>query len=266
MNGNHIARRSGWVYLVGAGPGDPGLLTLKGKMCLEAADVVVYDALVSPLLLDFAPSDARVVYVGKRSGRHCIPQKEINELLIAHGRAGRTVARLKGGDPFIFGRGAEEVLALARAGIPFEVVPGVSSGHAVPAYAGIPLTYRDLASVVTFVTGHEDPNKKLSSIRWDAVAAAPGTLVIFMGLRNLKQITSTLVEHGRDAQSPAAAIQWGTTEEQITIVGVLADIAERVAGAGLNAPVLVVIGEVVKLRPLLRWFEEWAPGRAAMLG
>lgn len=266
MNGNKISRQSGWVYLVGAGPGDPGLLTLKGKACLEAADVVVYDALVSPLLLDFAPSDADLVYVGKRSGNHCIVQKEINDLLVAHARAGRTVTRLKGGDPFIFGRGAEEVMALARAGIPFEVVPGVNSGHAVPAYAGIPLTYRDLASVVTFVTGHEDPNKKFSSIRWDAIAATPGTLVIFMGLRNLKQITSILIEHGRDAQSPAAAIQWGTTEEQVTIVGVLEDIAVKVARAGLNAPALIVIGEVVRLRSMLRWFEEWAPGQAAMLG
>ena len=266
MNQKKISRQSGWVYLVGAGPGDIGLMTLKGKMCLENSDVVIYDALVSPLLLDFAPAGTDHIYVGKRSGCHTIPQKEINQLLIAHARSGRTVTRLKGGDPFIFGRGAEEVLALADAGVPCEVVPGVNSGHAVPACVGIPLTHRDLASVVTFVTGHEHPDKTFSSIRWDAIAAIPGTLVIFMGLRNLGQITSTLIQHGRDPHCPAAAIQWGTMEEQLVVVGAMRDIAEKVSKAGLSAPVLIVIGEVVRLRGLLRRFREWAPAQTTALG
>lgn len=260
-----MSPRVGRVFLVGAGPGDPGLLTLKGKWCLEASDVVVYDALVDTRLLDYAPPDAARVYAGKRDGHHSRPQEEINALLVGYARQGLTVTRLKGGDPFIFGRGGEEGLALGEAGIPFEVVPGVSAGLAVPAYAGIPITHRDVAAAVTFVTGHEHAGKGSGQVRWDALAASPGTLVIFMGLRTLPEIARRLVENGRPPATPAAVIRWGTTEAQVTVTGTLEDIAERAQVSGLGPPALVVVGDVVALRDRLRWFPEpWsAPTRRA---
>jgi uroporphyrin-III C-methyltransferase/precorrin-2 dehydrogenase/sirohydrochlorin ferrochelatase len=257
------ASAGGRVFLLGAGPGDIGLLTLKAKACLEASDVIVYDALVDKRVLDHARPEALLVYAGKREGRHSRPQEEINALLVQHARAGFTVSRLKGGDPFVFGRGGEEALALREAGIPFEVVPGVSAGVAVPAYAGIPVTHRNVSAQVTFVTGHERTGKDASEIRWDALAAAGGTLVFFMGLGNLADIAERLLAHGRSPGTPAAVIQWGTTEYQVTVEGTLSDIAERVREAGLDPPALVVVGEVVALRERLGWCPEpWARPRS----
>lgn len=245
----------GTVYLVGAGPGDPGLLTLKGKGCLERSDVVVYDALVDKHVLEYAAPGAQMIYAGKREGHHSRSQEEINALLVQFARVGLTVTRLKGGDPFVFGRGGEEALALAEAGIPFEVVPGVTAGVAVPAYAGIPVTHRNTAAVVTFVTGHERTDRDVSAIRWDNLGPGHGTLVFFMGLRNLPEIAAHLVRHGRPADTPAAVIEWGTTEFQRVVTGTLADIAPRVQEAGLAPPALIVVGEVVALRDALRWYE-----------
>jgi uroporphyrin-III C-methyltransferase/precorrin-2 dehydrogenase/sirohydrochlorin ferrochelatase len=248
--------RPGRVFLVGAGPGDPGLLTLKGKSCLEASDVVIYDALVDKRILEHARPGAMLIYAGKREGNHSRPQDEINSLLVQYARAGLTVTRLKGGDPFVFGRGGEEALALVEAGIPFEVVPGVSAGIAVPAYAGIPVTHRHAAAAVTFVTGHERTEQDLSAIRWDSLGPGHGTLVFFMGLRNLPEITKKLMDHGRPPATPAAVIEWGTTERQATVTGTLRDIVERAREAGLEPPALVVVGEVVALRERLAWFPE----------
>jgi uroporphyrinogen III methyltransferase/synthase len=250
-----VSPAPGLVYLVGAGPGDPGLLTLKGKQCLERSQVVVYDALIDKHVLEHAPPGAELIYAGKREGHHSREQEEINALLIQFARAGLTVTRLKGGDPFVFGRGGEEALALAEAGIPFEVVPGVTAGVAVAAYAGIPVTHRHTAAVVTFVTGHERTDHDLSAIRWDNLGPGHGTLVFFMGLRNLAEIAARLVQHGRDAGTPAAVIEWGTTEYQRVVTGTLADIGARVREAGLAPPALIVVGEVVALRQALRWFD-----------
>lgn len=252
----------GKVFLVGAGPGDPELLTLKGKRCLEASDVVVYDALVDKRLLDLAPPGAALIYAGKREGHHSRPQEEVNALLVQHARAGLTVTRLKGGDPFVFGRGGEEALALAEAGVPFEVVPGVSAGIAVPAYAGIPVTHRNVAAAVTFVTGHERADTDASRIRWESLGRVGGTLVFFMGLRTLPEIARRLMENGRPPETPAAVIQRGTTERQVTVTGTLRDIARRAREAGLEPPALVVVGEVVRLREALAWLEELEGARA----
>jgi uroporphyrinogen III methyltransferase/synthase len=252
-----MTRPPGTVYLVGAGPGDPGLFTLKGKQCLERSDVVIYDALVDKRLLDYARPGAMVIYAGKREGHHSRPQEEINALLVQWARAGLTVTRLKGGDPFVFGRGGEEALALAEAGVPFEVVPGVTAGVAVPAYAGIPVTHRNLSAVVTFVTGHERTGADVSTIRWDNLGPGHGTLVFFMGLRNLALIAARLVEAGRPPDTPVAVIEWGTTDFQRTVTGTLADIAALARDAGFDPPALIVVGEVVGLRPALRWFGEY---------
>ena len=245
---------AGKVYLIGAGPGDPGLFTLKGKQCLEEADVVAYDALANPRLLLHARQDAELIYVGKRGGQHALPQGEIGKLLVERARAGKTVARLKGGDPFVFGRGGEEAEELAAAGIPFEIVPGVTSAVAAPAYAGIPLTHRDFTSTVAFVTGHEDPTKEDTSIAWDKIATGIGTLVFFMGVGQLPEIVARLVEHGRSPETPAAVIRWGTRAEQRVVTGTLATLVER--SAGVKPPALIVVGEVVALRDKLRWFED----------
>ncbi len=244
----------GKVYLIGAGPGDPGLFTLKGKRCLEEADVVAYDALANPRLLAYAKPDAELIYVGKRGGQHALPQEEIGQLLIERARVGRIVARLKGGDPFIFGRGGEEAEELAAAGVPFEVVPGVTSAVAAPAYAGIPLTHRDFTSTVAFVTGHEDPTKEDTSIAWDKIATGIGTLVFFMGVGRLSEIVRQLVNHGRSRETPAAVIRWGTRAEQAVVTATLATLEERCAG--MKPPALIVVGEVVGLRDKLRWFED----------
>lgn len=242
----------GKVYLVGAGPGDPGLLTLKGKRCLEEAEVIVYDYLANERLLAHARPDVERIYVGKRGGEHTLSQREINTLLIERARAGKIVVRLKGGDPFIFGRGGEEAEALAEAHIPFEVVPGVTSAIAAPAYAGIPLTHRDLASTVAFVTGQEDPAKEASGIDWKALAHI-GTVVFLMGVHRLPEIVRRLIGHGRSPDTPVAIIHWGTRATQETVTGTLHDIQEK--AKGLTPPAVTVVGEVVRLRDRLRWFE-----------
>jgi len=245
----------GYVYLVGAGPGDPGLLTVRGRDLLSRADVVVYDNLVSPKLLDYVPAEAERIYAGKRAAAHAIPQDQINELLVERARRGLTVVRLKGGDPYVFGRGAEEALTLERAGVGFEVVPGVTTGVAVPAYAGIPVTHRDLASAVGFVTGHEADDKASSAIDWAALARWPGTLVFLMGVGNLPRICANLIEHGLDPETPAAAIYRGTTPHQKTIEGLVRTLPEIAKTAGLKPPALIVVGRVAGLRGQLNWFE-----------
>jgi uroporphyrinogen III methyltransferase/synthase len=245
----------GTVALVGAGPGDPGLITVRGLQLLRRAQVVVYDRLVHPSLLDEAPR-ARRVFAGKASGHHTLPQEQITALLILHARRGRRVVRLKGGDPFVFGRGGEEAEALARAGIRFEVVPGVSSAVAVPAYAGIPLTHRGVASSFAVVTGHEEVDKRRASVDWARLARSVDTLVVLMGVTSLPRIAATLIAHGRAASTPVALVRWGTTELQETVTGTLADIARRAARARLEPPVVIVIGDVVALRDRLHWFDD----------
>ena len=241
----------GKVYLVGAGPGDPGLLTLKGKHCLERAEVIIYDTLANERLLSYAPPDAERIYVGKRGGEHSLPQEEINRLVIERARRGQVVVRLKGGDPFIFGRGGEEAEALHEAGIAFEVVPGVTSAIAVPAYSGIPLTHRELASTVAFVTGH--PAEEVSGIDWRALAGI-ATVVFLMGTKRLPEIVAALLKHGRHPETPVAVIRFGSWPLQETITGSLRDIVER--AQGIRPPAVIVVGEVVRLRGQLRWFEE----------
>ena len=241
----------GTVYLVGAGPGDPGLLTVRGLELIRGADAIVYDRLVNPELLEWASSSALKLFVGKTAENHSLPQEEINELLIAHARDGLRVVRLKGGDPFVFGRGGEEAEALAAAGIPFEIVPGVSSAIAVPAYAGIPLTHRKFSSSFAVVTGHE-ACKGRSPVDWSRLATAVDTLVILMGLKKLPWIVSQLIEYGRPAETPAALIRYGTTSRQEVVIGTLSDIAAK--ALVLRPPVVVVVGEVVRLERELGWF------------
>jgi uroporphyrinogen III methyltransferase/synthase len=245
----------GKVYLVGAGPGDPGLITVKGRACIEAADVVIYDYLAAPALLDVAPKHAEVIYVGKKGGDHTLSQEGINTLIVEKALAGHMVTRLKGGDPFIFGRGGEEAETLVRYNIPFEIVPGVTSAIAAPAYAGIPLTHRDFTSTLAFVTGHEDPTKATSSIDWETLAKGIGTIVFFMGVKNLPNIRSQLMDHGMAPATPVALVRWGTTPHQQTLTGTLSDIAERAEAADFKAPAVIVVGEVVGLRRTLGWFE-----------
>ncbi|MBI4634435.1 MAG: uroporphyrinogen-III C-methyltransferase [Deltaproteobacteria bacterium] len=244
----------GKVYIIGAGPGDPGLITLRGVECLREADVVIYDYLVGGDILLHAGEKARLIYAGKKGKDHTIPQAEINALLIREASAGNVVARLKGGDPFLFGRGGEEAEALVGAGIPFEIVPGVTSAMSVPAYAGIPITHRGFASTVAFVTGHEDPTKDKSDIDWKALAQI-GTLVFLMGVKNLPAIAANLIENGKDPATPAALIRWGTTPEQETLVATLGDIVRRVEETGFRPPAILVVGPVVEQRERLNWFE-----------
>ncbi len=247
----------GTVALVGAGPGDPGLLTLRGKALLETADVVIYDYLANPLLLDFVRTSAERIYVGKKGGAlNSEHQEKINQLLIASAKAGLRVVRLKGGDPFIFGRGGEEIEALAAESIPFEVVPGVSSALAVPTYAGIPLTHRKMASSVTIITGHEDPNKKQESFDWEKLTTGTDTLVFLMAMGNLKAITEKLQLQGKASDTPTALIQWGTYPYQKTVTGTLAKIVDLAKEVGIKPPVVMVVGEVVSLRAHLNWFEK----------
>jgi uroporphyrinogen III methyltransferase / synthase len=249
------SKRSGKVYLVGAGPGDPGLLTLKGKECLEAADVVLYDYLANPDLLQYARVTAQRIYVGRRGRGRYQDQADINRLLIERAKEGNVVVRLKGGDPFVFGRGGEEAEAVAAAGVDFELVPGVTAAVAVPAYAGIPVTHRTLASTVTFVTGHEDPTKPTALLEWPKLASTSGTLVFMMGMKNLPSIVRQLLSEGRPSDTPVAAIRWGTKADQQTIVGTLADIVEKAEAAHLEPPTVIVVGAVVRLREQLNWFE-----------
>lgn len=245
----------GKVYLIGAGPGDPGLITVKGLDCVKKADVVIYDYLANERLLDHRRPDAELIYVGKQGGRHTLPQEEINALIIQKAREGRIVARLKGGDPFIFGRGGEEAEELVDNGIPYEVVPGVTAATAVPTYAGIPLTHREHTASVAFVTGHEDPTKEESKVHWDRIATGIGTLVFFMGMKNLKSIVDNLTTHGRSLDTPIALIQWGTRTDQKVVTGTLGDIVPKVKEAKLGPPAIIVVGEVVKLRQKLNWYE-----------
>src|SRR5262245_56359929 len=245
---------SGFVSLVGAGPGDPELLTVKGLRRLRAADVVIYDALVNDELLRECRGDAELIYAGKRAGQHACSQEAINALLIEKARAGLQVVRLKGGDPFVFGRGGEEAAALAAAGVAWEVVPGVTSAIAVPAYAGIPVTHRAAASSVAIVTGHEDPDRPETRIHWQALAEGIDTLVFLMGVGRLRTIAAQLIAHGRPAETPAAVIRQGTTADQETVAGTLATIAADVERAGLTAPATLIVGEVVRLREQISWF------------
>jgi len=246
--------KEGFVYIIGAGPGDPGLITVKGLSCISKADVIIYDHLVSEELLSHAKATIRFIYAGKEGGAHTLTQDEINHRLVEEARKGRTVVRLKGGDPFIFGRGGEEAEVLAREGIPYTVVPGVSSAVSVPAYAGIPLTHRGMTSTLAFVTGHEDPTKEKSDIDWTALAGI-GTLVFLMGVKNLARIVERLIGHGKSPQTPAALIRWGTTADQQTITGALQDIVRIAEEQKFAPPSIFVVGEVVALRPLLNWFE-----------
>lgn len=245
----------GKVYLVGAGPGDPKLLTLRGKECLERAEVVLYDYLANPAILSYASNHAERLYIGRRGKGKYPPQDEINRLLIKRARDGKTVVRLKGGDPFVFGRGGEEAEALASAGIEFEVVPGVTAAVAAPAYAGIPVTHRTLASTVTFVTGHEDPDKASPLVEWPKLATSHGTLVFLMGMKNLPAIVANLTAEGLSPATPAAIIRWGTRASQQTVVGTLADIVGKAEAAKMEPPTVIVVGEVVRLRRQLNWFE-----------
>ena len=246
---------AGKVYLVGAGPGDPGLITLKGLRCLERAQMVVYDRLLDHSLLENAPSSAERVFVGKERGRQAMSQDEINQTLIDGAAAGLEVVRLKGGDPFVFGRGGEEALALAEHAIQFEVVPGVTSLLGAAAYAGIPLTQRGVSSTFTVVSGSEDPSKPDLAVSWGTLAKTGGTLVVLMGWKGLEGIVGTLQGSGMDPATPAALVQWGTWHRQRTVTGRLEDIVSRGREAGLQPPVVAIVGKVVELREQLRWFD-----------
>ena len=243
------------VYLVGAGPGDPGLLTSRALELIAAADVIVYDRLIPSDALALARPEAELIYVGKEGGGPSVAQAEIEPLLVKHGLEGREVVRLKGGDPFVFGRGGEEAEALVSAGVEFEVVPGVTAGVAAPAYAGIPVTHRGLASAVAFLTGHEDPDKPESALDWEALAAFPGTLVVYMGVRQLEAIATRLQAAGRDGRQPAAVIERGTFADQRVVSATLATLAAEAAAAGIRAPAVAVLGPVAVLRERLRWSE-----------
>ncbi|WP_297228101.1 uroporphyrinogen-III C-methyltransferase [uncultured Desulfovibrio sp.] len=244
------------VYLIGAGPGDPGLFTLRGRDCLAAADVVIYDALANDALLGHARKDAELIYVGKVAGNHALPQDGINQLLVDKAREGKVVARLKGGDPYIFGRGGEEAEALLEAGIPFEEVPGISSTIAAPAYAGIPLTHRNFASSVTIITGHENPDKPGSVHNWQALARSASTLVFVMGMKNLPDIARNLLEAGMDPATPAALVYRGTTSRQRSLVATLADLPQAAVDQGFSNPSVIVVGKVCSLHDQLGWFEQ----------
>ena len=246
---------NGTVFLVGAGPGDPRLLTVGAMECMKRAEVVVYDHLADESILSYAPADAELIYVGKQSCKHTMRQEDINVLLADKAAEGKTVVRLKGGDPFVFGRGGEEALLLLERGIPFEILPGVTSAVSVPAYAGIPVTHRGVAVSFAVVTGHEDPTKAHSNIRWEHLATGVDTLVFLMGVANIPVITKKLIKHGRPADTPAAFIRWGTHPEQETYVTTVGEAAETVVRAGIRPPAIFIVGDVVKLRDKLRWFD-----------
>jgi len=247
--------KKGKVFLVGAGPGDPGLFSLKGLEALKNADVIVYDYLANRSFLKYAKEDVEIIYVGKKGGDHTLPQSKINQLTIEKALEGKNVVRLKGGDPFIFGRGGEEAQEIIRKGITFEIIPGITSAIAVPAYAGIPLTHRKYTQTVAFITGHEDPAKKDSGIEWKKIATGIGTLVFLMGVGNLRNIVDKLIENGRSPRTPVAVIRWGTTPKQRTVTGTLENIISEVEKSGLKPPSIIVVGDVVGLREELRWFE-----------
>lgn len=246
---------SGIVYLVGAGPGDPELITLRGLKCLQMAEVVVYDYLANEQLLNHAPPDAERIYAGKIGGRHNQDQDEINRLLIEKGLAGKIVVRLKGGDPFVFGRGGEECEALALAGVPFEVVPGVTAAVGAAAYAGIPLTHRDFTASVAFVTGQEGKDKDESAIDWERLSLGSGTVVFYMGVTTLRRNMQRMADNGRSSRTPVALVRWATTSGQQVLTGTIADIADKADAAGFKPPAVTIVGEVVDLRERLRWFD-----------
>ncbi len=249
------AARAGVAYLVGAGPGDPGLITVRAAELVATADTILHDRLIPAGVLAQARPDAELVYVGKQPGSPELPQSELEELIVERARAGRSVVRLKGGDPFVFGRGGEEAEALSKAGVEFEVVPGVTAGVAAPAYAGIPVTHRDDASAVAFVTGHEDPVKPDPSLDWAALAAFPGTLVLYMGVKRLGEIADRLIANGRDGAEPAAVVERGTTAAQRTVAATLAELPAAAAEAGVAPPAIVLIGPVAERRTTIEWLE-----------
>jgi uroporphyrin-III C-methyltransferase len=246
-----MPRCLGKVYLLGAGPGDPGLMTLKGKALLECADVVIYDALVSPQILAMIHPEAEQISAGKRRGRHSLVQEETTQLLIEKAQTHAIVVRLKGGDPFVFGRGGEEMEDLLQAGVPVEVIPGITSGIAAPAYAGIPLTHRNYSSSVTFVTGHESAGKYRPTVNWQAIAQGSETIVIYMGIHNLPYIIDQLLQAGLSAETPIALVRWGTCPEQEELVGSLTTIQKQIAEVGFEAPAIAVVGAVVNLHEIL---------------
>jgi uroporphyrinogen III methyltransferase/synthase len=245
----------GKVYLVGAGPGDAKLITLRGLELIQRADVIIYDFLVNKNLLAFAKPGTEIIYVGKQASKHELPQKDINALIAGKAKKNEIVVRLKGGDPFIFGRGGEEAQILAEQNIAFEIVPGITSAISVPAYAGIPLTHRDFASTVAFITGHEDEKKTESTIRWDELATGPDTLVFLMGVKNLKTIKDRLIAGGRNPDTQASLIQWGTLPKQKVVTGKLSEIDGVAKKAGIQPPAIILVGDVINLRDQLQWFE-----------
>ncbi len=259
INDADTASNKGEVYLVGGGPGDPDLLTFRALRLMQQCDVCVYDKLVSPEVMELVRRDAELIYVGKERDQHTMPQEEINELLAKLALQGKRVLRLKGGDPFIFGRGGEEIETLMERGVPFQVVPGITAANGVSSYAGIPLTHREYAQACLFVTGHlkakENSKEVTIDLDWVAMSRPNQTVVIYMGLVGLKEICEKLIEHGVSASMPVAVVQQGTTQKQKVVVATLADLAEKVASAGLKPPCLTIIGEVVKLREKLNWFE-----------
>jgi len=246
---------NGKVYLIGAGPGDPALITVRGLDLIRACDIVVYDYLANPRLLDEARDDAEIIYVGKKGGAHTLPQEKINDLLVRKAGEGKSIARLKGGDPYVFGRGGEEAEELISAGVEFEVVPGVTAGVAAAAYAGIPVTHRSCTSTMAFITGHEDPTKDESAIQWDKIATGIGTLVFYMGVKNLPHIVANLIKGGRSSKTPVALVRWGTTTSQQTWTGTLETIVKIAEREKVAPPSLIIVGEVVTLREKLNWFE-----------
>ena len=251
MEGSEIG--PGRVYLVGAGPGDPGLLTARALELIALAEVILYDRLIPPSALDGARADAELIFVGKEGGGASVPQARTEALMLERAKAGLSVVRLKGGDPFVFGRGGEEALAMRAAGIAFEIVPGITSGVAAPAYAGIPVTHREIASAVALITGSEDPEKPDSALDWRALAAFPGTLVFYMGVRRLPAIATALIAAGRPASEPVAVVQEGTLAGQRTVTGTLETIAEIALGEGIRAPSITVVGPVVGFAGELAW-------------
>lgn len=250
-----MTEKAGKVYLVGAGPGDARLITLKGLDCIEKGDVIVYDRLANPSLLKKMKPGAEKVYVGKRTDRHTMKQEDINQLLVDLALTGKTVVRLKGGDPTIFGRVGEEAELLRKNGIPYEIVPGITAAISVPAYAGIPVTHRDMASSLSIITGHESPDKLDLSIHWEKITNATGTLVFMMGVAKIGYISKQLIHYGRPPETPVALVRWGTRAEQETLTGTLADIEQKVLAADFKPPAVIVVGEVVNQREQLKWAE-----------
>ncbi|MEN8140639.1 MAG: uroporphyrinogen-III C-methyltransferase [Thermodesulfobacteriota bacterium] len=248
-------KRQGKAYLVGAGPGDPRLITIRGKELLEKAEVIIYDYLAGKRLLDHVPPGAEFIYAGKKGGDHTHTQEEINAMLVDRVRQGKIVVRLKGGDPFIFGRGGEELEELLKAGLDFEAVPGVTSASAAATFAGVPITHRDCTSSVAFITGHERPDQEKSRVAWDKIATGLGTLVFYMGIKNLPSITANLIKHGRDPETPVAVVRWASMPHQQSVVGTLATIADIVASEGIKPPALTIVGDVVNYRKHLNWYE-----------